>query len=235
MYNDSEHLQQVQEIKKLMGGVEVDDIDHAMHVAQLSDQLFRETLALHGFGEYELHILERAALLHDSGVQYGIRGHHKTALRIIQKLRLEGMEQRDNNIIACVARYHRKSLPKKTHAIYKDLSASDRRKIDILGGLLRLADAFDYEHDSGVDRLTCLISASPDGKHSIMVTAEHHITHKDSLEHILHATHEKDKLFKQAFQCRVSFSFMYVPHAVLYEVPASVLYHQENLPAEKQW
>ncbi len=217
-----------------MGGVEVDDLDHAMHVAHLSGQLFHETLALHGFGEYELRILERAALLHDSGVQYGVRGHHKTALRIIQKARLEGMEQSDNNIIACVARYHRKSLPKITHAIYRDLSAADRRKADILGGLLRLADAFDYEHDGGVERLTCMISASPDGKHSILVTAEHHIAQKDSLEHILHATHEKDKLFKHAFQCTVSFSFIYAPKPELYETQVSVLHHGEGMLEEKQ-
>jgi exopolyphosphatase/guanosine-5'-triphosphate,3'-diphosphate pyrophosphatase len=56
-------------------------------------------------------------------------------------------------IIANVARYHRKSMPKPQHELYRLLSTKDRVVVSKLAAILRLADAMDNEHGSKVKKV----------------------------------------------------------------------------------
>jgi exopolyphosphatase/guanosine-5'-triphosphate,3'-diphosphate pyrophosphatase len=54
-------------------------------------------------------------------------------------------------IVANVARYHRKSMPKPQHEAYSALSSKERVTVTKLAALIRLADAMDNEHASKVE------------------------------------------------------------------------------------
>ena len=67
---------------------------------------------LHGLGAREREWLEYAALLHDIGYSIHYRGHHKHAYYLITNAELDAFDQREIEIIAHVARYHRGPTPK---------------------------------------------------------------------------------------------------------------------------
>lgn len=194
------------ELTQAMGGIPVDDLPHARHVAHLADELFHLTWPLHGFGHAEEEILRRAALLHDAGILVSYRGHHKESLRLIMRAALPGLTQDEQMEVACVARYHRKALPNKKHAVYQDLSRSAKERVAELGGILRLADAFDYEHDGGVKHLFGHVLSATGQPVHVLIRASHHITNHEALKHVMQRVHEKRDLFERAFHCRVSIS-----------------------------
>ena len=56
--------------------------------------------------------------------------------------------------IAQVARYHRKSMPELDHAEFRALTDWDRRIVQRLSAVLRLADALDRSHEQIIKRVT---------------------------------------------------------------------------------
>jgi len=120
--------------------------DHVFHVCTLALELFDLTVALHGFGKTERRLLEAATLLHDIGYQRGVNQHHKHARDIILGLDLPGFKKRDREVIACIARYHRKAEPNPRHKIYGDLSPGRQRLVRRLAAILRIADGLDRLH-----------------------------------------------------------------------------------------
>ncbi len=58
--------------------------------------------------------------------------------------------------IANLARYHRKSVPKKKHESYRNLtSKKHRRVVDQLSPLLRIAVALDRRQIGAIQQITC--------------------------------------------------------------------------------
>jgi exopolyphosphatase/guanosine-5'-triphosphate,3'-diphosphate pyrophosphatase len=53
-------------------------------------------------------------------------------------------------LIANVARYHRRAFPRKSHPNLATLSKDERRLIGRLSGILRVADGLDRTHSSAV-------------------------------------------------------------------------------------
>jgi exopolyphosphatase/guanosine-5'-triphosphate,3'-diphosphate pyrophosphatase len=54
-------------------------------------------------------------------------------------------------VVANIARYHRKSEPASDHEAYAALEVRDQRRVEALASLLRMADALDREHSRKVD------------------------------------------------------------------------------------
>jgi exopolyphosphatase/guanosine-5'-triphosphate,3'-diphosphate pyrophosphatase len=54
---------------------------------------------------------------------------------------------------ASIARYHTKSLPKRTHQSWAALDPPDRLKVRSLAALLRIADGLDRGRGARVDRV----------------------------------------------------------------------------------
>ena len=79
---------------------------------------------------------------------------------LVRHFDLFGFTPREREIIAHVARYHRKSLPKKKHESFVRLSSPDRLLVKRLGGILRLADGLDRRRNSQVTSLDCSLSPS---------------------------------------------------------------------------
>jgi exopolyphosphatase/pppGpp-phosphohydrolase len=140
----------------LSGGLRVEDWPHARHVMRLSVQLFEATCSLHGMDEKTRPLLERAAFLHNAGMLVETRRHHKLSYRLIKEAQLPGFTEEERHEIACIARYHRRALPSSSHEEFAALSRKGRERVSQLAALLRIADAFDYNHDARVLRVYAL-------------------------------------------------------------------------------
>lgn len=126
---------------------------HSRHVAMLALQLFdafRDDLNL---SDNDRELMEYAALTHDIGYHISHKQHHKHALYMIRNSPLRGFKEWEIEVIANIARYHRKSIPKKSHPIYQQLSAEHKEKVRVLSGFLRVADGLDRSHYQNVRRL----------------------------------------------------------------------------------
>ncbi|MEM8876197.1 MAG: Ppx/GppA phosphatase family protein [Planctomycetota bacterium] len=128
---------------------------HSMHVAMLTLALFDELRNLHKLGAMERELIEYAALMHDIGWHIGRKGHHKHSQYLIEHGRLRNFTDDEINIMAAIARYHRKALPRKEHRPYGEMSKESRRVVDVGAALLRLADGLDRSHAGAVTGLTC--------------------------------------------------------------------------------
>src|SRR5579875_3415557 len=208
MKNDSSDRHQLadSELAYYMGGIPVDDLAHARHVAQLAQELFHVTWPMHGFGPHELELWQRAALLNDAGILISYKGHHKESMRLIRHATLPGLSETEQDEVACIARYHRKALPKKSHAVYRKLPRAERQRVAELGGILRLADAFDYAHDGGVSHLYGHVLSAADQPAHVLIRASHHIGDHQTLRDVMQRAYVKRDLFEHAFHCRVSIS-----------------------------
>jgi len=131
------------------------DERHAGQVTKLSLLLFDFLAAAFNLGERERQLLETAALLHDSGYFISYASHHKHSYHLIRHAELFGFTPREREIVANVARYHRKSLPKKKHEGFSRLAEEDRALVSRLGGILRLADGLDRRRNALVGTLRC--------------------------------------------------------------------------------
>jgi exopolyphosphatase/pppGpp-phosphohydrolase len=128
---------------------------HVFHVANLALQMFDGLVSLHGLGDRDRLILESAALLHDIGATGPDRDeHHKESARLIRDNTWGHFTDAEVQVMASVARYHRRSPPKADHEEFASLSAEDQRKVEVLGALLRVADGLDRSHERLVSRVT---------------------------------------------------------------------------------
>lgn len=133
---------------------------HTKQVTKLALRLFDELADLHGLRDRERFWLHCGAMLHDIGYMQGRQGHHKTALRTILDDRSIPFDERQRRIIASIARYHRKALPNESHAHFAALNSADRRTVEMLSGILRIADGLDRTHCDRVSDVHCDIAAT---------------------------------------------------------------------------
>jgi putative phosphoesterase len=130
------------------------DSDHYLQVTCLALRFFDELSDLHQLGQRERCWLECAATLHDVGLSESGGSHHKKTAKLIlndTKLPFTSQERR---IIASIARYHRKALPKKSHYNLAALDCETVHKVGMLASLLRVADGLDYAHQSNINVLS---------------------------------------------------------------------------------
>lgn len=123
---------------------------HSRHVATMALKLFDDLQKYHGLGRIDRELLHFAALMHDIGYYISNRKHHKHSLYIILNSNLKGFTQEEIEIMGHVARYHRRSIPRKRHILFISLSQGQQDRIRKLSGLLRLADGLDRSHYQNV-------------------------------------------------------------------------------------
>jgi exopolyphosphatase / guanosine-5'-triphosphate,3'-diphosphate pyrophosphatase len=122
------------------------DPDHAEHVRGNSLILFDAFQELHGLGARERFLLEAAAILHDIGYATRPEQHQKGSRDLILASELESFTPKELAVIACIARYHGKNLPKTSHKVYKDLRKSEQEVVRKLAAIIRIADGLDRSH-----------------------------------------------------------------------------------------
>ncbi|HWC75213.1 MAG TPA: Ppx/GppA phosphatase family protein [Gemmatimonadales bacterium] len=128
---------------------------HCEQVARLATQLFDGLAERFNLPSDARELLEAAALLHDIGYVINHAKHHKHAYHLILNGDLQGFSQRELEIVACVARYHRKAFPSKRHSAFARLDRPDRRLVRALAGVLRVADGLDRTHTQRITAVTC--------------------------------------------------------------------------------
>ncbi len=122
------------------------DESHAERVRELCELLFDELKSEHRMSDTQRLYLQVAALLHDIGLFISSRGHHKHSQYLISASGLFGLRQRELDIIANVARYHRRALPQRSHLTYMSLERDERVLVSKLAAILRVANSLDKEH-----------------------------------------------------------------------------------------
>jgi exopolyphosphatase / guanosine-5'-triphosphate,3'-diphosphate pyrophosphatase len=133
------------------------DEGHALHVARLSLEIFKVLAERFKLRDKERKLLEAAAILHDVGYFISYASHHKHSYHLIRHADLFGFTPRERELMANIARYHTKALPKKKHDEFVRLPATDRNLVSRLGGILRLADGLDRRRNGVVEEIECTL------------------------------------------------------------------------------
>ena len=128
--------------------------DHAQHVARLSLAIFDDTREAHGLDDRAREWLEFAAILHDVGGHISYERHHRHSYYLIRNGDLRGFEPEEVEVMALVARYHRRGAPRKAHEGFADLPRSERRVVRWLAAMLRVAESLDRSRAQLVDRVS---------------------------------------------------------------------------------
>ena len=89
-------------------------------------------------------LLWAAAMLHACGQHINLSAYHKHSWYLIRHGELLGYSEAEHLMVAAIARYHRRSLPKKRHESWQALVLREhRRMVQDMALLLRLAAALD--------------------------------------------------------------------------------------------
>ncbi len=133
------------------------NLEHSDRVALFALSLFDQTQGkLHNWGVNERQMLWAAAILHNCGHYISHSSHHKHSYYLVRNSELLGYTETEIEIIANLARYHRKSQPKKKHENYRNLlSKQHRQLVSQLSAVLRLAVALDRRQIGAIARVEC--------------------------------------------------------------------------------
>ncbi len=129
---------------------------HAERVQGFALDLFDQLKDLHGLGEDERDWLSASAFFHDIGMLISMSGHHKHSEYIIRNLDLPGYSPQDLEMIARIARFHRKAEPTPKRPEIAPLAASDQNRLFWLTAILRVADGLDRSHASHIKAIRAI-------------------------------------------------------------------------------
>jgi exopolyphosphatase/guanosine-5'-triphosphate,3'-diphosphate pyrophosphatase len=173
--------------------------EHSLHVTKLALQIFDQTRILHMLSYSDREYLEAAGILHEVGCFVSHSQHHRHSYYLIRNSDLLGFTENEKELIANIARYHRKSHPKPKHPDFEKLSSEDRMLIKKLASILRVADGLDRTHSSIVSEIRVGISSEE-------VTFSLEKKHEDAtLELEIWAAESKKALFEETFGVKVKF------------------------------
>jgi exopolyphosphatase / guanosine-5'-triphosphate,3'-diphosphate pyrophosphatase len=173
-----------------------DDLTHSAHVATLALQLFDATETLHGLPSDAREFLEAGALLANVGLVISHSKHHLHSYYVIRNSELTGLTDNEIEIIAQIARYHRKSAPKASHTDFGRLSAEDQRVVKTLAAILRVAIGLDRSHDGRVRSVMAQIR-----RDRVVIEAQGKRGKEISLE--LYTANERSNLLEEVLGQRV--------------------------------
>ncbi len=185
------------------------DRPHGDHVAWLAlrlyDQLVQELGPEDRMGwcaPESRELLEAAALLHEVGYYIKYAKHHKHTYHLIIHSDLQGFTHRELEIIANVARYHRRAVPKCKHPNFARLNKEDQELVRRLAAILRLANGLDRGHSRLVNDV---ILVCREGLAEMLVRAD-----SEPLVDLWGAE-RKGRLFEKVFGYRLRFSWSAPP------------------------
>jgi exopolyphosphatase/guanosine-5'-triphosphate,3'-diphosphate pyrophosphatase len=129
------------------------DMEHSQIVAEVAVRLFDELAVDHGLRPRHRLLLRVAGLLHEVGGFVSNAAHHKHSYYLLINSEVFGLNRQEMQIVAHLARYHRRSGPKPTHTEYMALPRESRVIINKLAAVLRVADALCRGHVKQADTL----------------------------------------------------------------------------------
>ncbi len=131
--------------------------EYSERVASFAWSLFDQTKAhLHNNNAEARELLWTAAILHDCGLFVSHSSYHKHSYYLIRNGELLGFAEVEVELIANIARYHRRNPPKKKHESYNNLPGKQHRQlVNQLSAILRLAVALDRRQLGAIRELRC--------------------------------------------------------------------------------
>lgn len=168
---------------------------HAERVRDVALALFDQTHALHQLTALEREWLEHAAVLHDIGLSVAYARHHHHSHYLILHGDLKGFTQDEVEVIALVARYHRKAPPRAAHEAFRRLDPWKKPVVEKLAALLRIADALDRTHRGLVTRLRVTLRGKK---------AHFSLGARAACDLELWALRKKGKLFEEVFGVKLA-------------------------------
>ena len=121
------------------------DLARAERVASYALSLYSQTQGLlHADDGGGRQLLWAAAMLHSCGQHINTGAYHKHSWYLIHHGELLGYSDSEHLMVAAIARYHRRSLPKKRHEAWQLLEGREQRRlVASMALLLRMAVALD--------------------------------------------------------------------------------------------
>ncbi len=125
---------------------------HARTVTRLALEIFdsAKEIRLHNYGDWERELLEYAAFLHDIGSFISFTNHHAHSYYIIKNSELLGFDQKEIDIMANIARFHRKKKPRKKRLDLPEFADNEQRMVLVLAMFIRLCESLDRSHSGFV-------------------------------------------------------------------------------------
>ncbi|PSN16954.1 exopolyphosphatase [filamentous cyanobacterium CCT1] len=176
-------------------------LDRSQRVAQFAMDLFEQTRGgLHTWGNLEKELLWAAAILHNCGHFVSHSSHHKHSYYLIRNGELLGYTETELEVIANIARYHRKSAPKKKHDNYRSLPTRyHRQTVTHLSALLRLAVALDRRGIGAVEGIACHVDTDANVLNMDVIPAR---PNDDCASELWNLNYKKD-YFEQVFEVKL--------------------------------
>ena len=131
------------------------DLEYSEKVADFAINFFEQTKGyLHNWSSQEKELLWAAAILHNCGVYISHSAHHKHSYYLIRNAEMLGFTELELELIANIARYHRKNKPKKKHDNYQKLPNKQYQlMVRQLSAILRLAVALDRRKKGAINNI----------------------------------------------------------------------------------
>ncbi len=180
---------------------------HADAVISLALSLFDSSrkIELHDLGEREKELLKYSSFLHDIGGFISFKSHHLHSHYIIGNTELLGFDQIEVNIMANVARFHRKKLPKRNDPGLAQLDEHSANIVIVLSMLLRIAEKLDRSHTALIKK------AEFTGKNR--TTVELVIWPEGSCELEVWGVESNLKAFEKLFRRKLNINIIQCPHS----------------------
>lgn len=120
---------------------------HSRHIAKLALELFdsARAIGLHDAPPVSRELLYYAALLHDIGIFISFANHNAHSHYLIRNTELLGFTEREIELIAALAFFHRKR-PSKKIPLFLQLDEGIREEVRLLSLFLTLAERMDKSH-----------------------------------------------------------------------------------------
>lgn len=135
-------------------------LKRARKVAGFARTLFQALRPLHKLHPDWAKPLEAAAFLIDAGHFIADTAHHKHSEYIVLNSDLPGFTDQEKIHVACLCRFHRKSMPSARHTQFQQLEPEIRRNLLFLIPILRIADALDSGRELRVESFDCEVGPS---------------------------------------------------------------------------
>ncbi len=149
-------------------------LSHGLHVSDLALELYDALVSLHDLPAIWRKRLAQAAILHDLGQIFGMKGHHKNTLLLLLEEKavqdekiaaqvhelVSALPEGEHLVVGLIARYHRRAWPSTRNALFASLALQDRLGVSVCASLLRIADALDVAHTGEVRELRVVLDKS---------------------------------------------------------------------------
>ena len=176
------------------------DLPYADRTASFALSIFDQTQGqLHQATGNDRELLWAGALLHNCGIFISHSSHHKHSYYMIRNAELLGFTETEIEIIANIARYHRKAPPKKKHEGYQNLLTKDQRAlVSQMSAILRVAVALDRRQIGAIKAIKCHF---PNSEELILELTPAYSNDDCALE--LWSLDQKKEVFQQEFNTQV--------------------------------